>query len=122
MENAEFSLRRAGMSTATAFHNRSSVQARSLAWAGVVLMAGPWSLSAKQILTRDARIELIRRLVKEIAVAKDSLPRGTHGIYVKGSGQLDRAKAESELRAHAGALAPGMTVESTLSPLEPDGV
>ena len=113
MENAEFSLRPAGMSTATAFHNRSSVQARSLAWAGVVLMAGPWSLSAKQILTRDARIELIRGLVKEIAVAKVPLPRGKHGIYVKGPGKLDRAKVDSELRANGAAIAPGMPVEIT---------
>ena len=113
MEDAEFPLRPAGMSTATAFHNRSSTQARSLAWAGLVLMAGPWSLSAKQILTRDARIELIRGLVKEIVVVKVALPRGKHGIYVKGQGKLDRAKADSELRANGAAIAPGMPVEIT---------
>src|SRR2546428_6775954 len=101
------------MSTATAFHNRSSTQARSLAWAGLVLMAGPWSLSAKQILTRDARIELIRGLVKEIAVAKVPLPRGKHGIYVKGPGKLDRPKVDSELRANGAAIAAGTPLAIT---------
>jgi hypothetical protein len=62
---------------------------------------------------RDAHIELIRGLQSEVAVAKVPLPRGKHGVYVSDKGQLDQAKANSELRENGPAIKPGMPVEIT---------
>jgi hypothetical protein len=84
----------------------------------VVSAAGPdgigaGSLSAKEVMTRDARIDLIRGQIKEIAVTKVALPRGKHGIYLNSAGQLDKTRAESDLRENGPAIKPGMPVEIT---------
>lgn len=64
-------------------------------------------------MTREARIALIRGLVKEIAVSKVPLPRGKKGIRVEYPGKLDKQKADAELRANGLAIKPGMPVEIT---------
>jgi hypothetical protein len=67
--------------------------------------------SPKQV--PETHIELIRGLLKEIAVAKVPLPRGKKGIRVDSQGKLDQAKAQSELRNNGMAIKPGMPVEIT---------
>ena len=87
-----------------------------LPWLGLLALAilqPPPALPAKGSLTRDSRIDLIRGLVKEIAVAKVALPRGKHGVYVNTQGKLDQTKAGTELRTNGVAIRPGMPVEIT---------
>ena len=69
--------------------------------------------SAPRESRRDARIDLIRGLSSEVAVAKIAMPRGKHGIYLNIQGQLDQAKADAELRQNGAAIRPGMPVEIT---------
>jgi len=77
------------------------------------LASAPRSASAREVLTRDARIELIRGLNREVAVTKVSLPRGKHGVFLSAQGRLDQPKADTELRANGAAIQPGMPVEIT---------
>lgn len=67
--------------------------------------------SPKQL--SEMHVELIRGLLKEIAIAKVPLPRGRKGIRVDSQGKLDQAKAQSELRTNGMAIKPGMPVEIT---------
>jgi hypothetical protein len=62
---------------------------------------------------RDARLDLIRGLMSEVAVAKIAMPRGKHGVYLNAQGQLDQARADAELRQNGAAIRPGLPVEIT---------
>jgi hypothetical protein len=97
---------------------------RHATWAVVVLglTSGPFLARAKQHMTRDARIDLIRGLAKEVAVTRVVLPRGKHGIFVSPDGKLDQAKADAELRANGPAIRPGMPVEITAIAFKPGRV
>ena len=86
---------------------------RRAAWLGMALILGSCPLSAQDTLTRDSRIELIRGLVKEIAVTRVALPRGKRGVNVSPDGKLNQTKADAELRANGPAIRPGMPVEIT---------
>ena len=77
---------------------------------GLALLGWPTSLISKETLSREARQELIRGLIREVAVTKVALPRGKHGVAVSADGKVDQAKAESELRANGAAIRPGMPV------------
>jgi len=68
---------------------------------------------AREPMTHAARIDLIRGLVKEIGVNKIPLPRGKKGVFVAYPGTLDKARAQTELRANGMAIKPGMPVEIT---------
>lgn len=78
----------------------------------LTLVALPPALP-KEPMTRNARIDMIRGLVKEIAVNKVALPRGKKGVRVEYPGKLDKEKADAELRANGVAIKPGMPVEIT---------
>lgn len=86
---------------------------RRVAWLGMALLLGPCLESAQETLTRESRIDLIRGLVKEIAVTRVALPRGRRGVNVSADGKLDQTKADAELRANGPAIRPGMPVEIT---------
>lgn len=78
------------------------------------LLAVPNAVRANEKkLTRVSRLDLIRGLDREIAVTKVTLPRGKHGVFVDGKGQLDQAKAREELLQNGPAVNPGMPVEIT---------
>jgi len=62
---------------------------------------------------RDVRLDLIRGLQSEVAVAKIAMPRGKHGVYLNARGQLDQGKADAELRQNGAAVRPGTPVEIT---------
>jgi len=59
----------------------------------------------------DTHIRIIRGLLREIAVSKVPFPRGRKGVRVDSQGKLDKADADSELRANGMAIKPGMPVE-----------
>jgi len=85
-----------------------------LAVAAVALLAGPAGLFAKeQHLDQLGRILLIRGLDREIAVAKVTLPRGKHGLFINDKGKVDHERAEEELRSNGAAIQPGIPVEIT---------
>jgi hypothetical protein len=67
----------------------------------------------KEQSQRDTHIQLIRGLLREIAVSKVALPRGKKGVRVDAQGKLDQADAESELKANGMAIKSGMPVEIT---------
>jgi len=56
-------------------------------------------------------IQLIRGLLREIAVNKVPLPRGGKGVRVDSQGKLDQADADSQLKTNGLAIKPGMPVE-----------
>ncbi len=64
-------------------------------------------------LTKEARINLIRGLISEIAVTKIPLPRGKHGVVLDTKGTLDKGEAQKEMRNNGPAILPGMPVEIT---------
>ena len=86
----------------------------------VLLLGRAGFASATKVVARDARINLIRGLVKEIAVTKVALPQGKHGIYIDSAGKQDQTKAEMELRQNGPAIRPGMPVEITKLTFKPD--
>jgi hypothetical protein len=69
------------------------------------------SVFAKDQTERDTHIQLIRGLMREVAVSKVALPRGKKGVRVDSQGKLDQADANSQLTANGMAIKPGMPVE-----------
>jgi len=79
-----------------------------------LLLVVPAALLAKeQHLNELGRILLIRGLDREIAVAKIMLPRGKHGLFINGKGQIDKARARKEMMENGAAIQPGIPVEIT---------
>jgi hypothetical protein len=64
-------------------------------------------------IDKSGRIDLIRGLSSEVAVAKLALPRGKHGIVLDSRGKVDQAKAMQELRENGPAVNPGTPIEIT---------
>ncbi len=64
-------------------------------------------------LNQAGRINLIRGLSSESAVAKVPLPRGKHGIILNSMGKIDQAKAREELKQNGLAVNAGSPVEIT---------
>jgi hypothetical protein len=85
--------------------------------AGVVLMLaivpGADLMLAAESIPRNVRIALIRGLAQEVGVTKVALPRGKRGVFLDAQGQLNQAKADSELRANGAAIRPGMPAQIT---------
>ena len=80
--------------------------------AGAALLVISWA-AAKEPMTRDTREDLIRGLLKEVAVSKIPMPRGKKGLRVDVNGKLDQNSAASEIRTNGMAIRPGMPVEIT---------
>jgi hypothetical protein len=97
------------------FRLRRALSPGSLLYAAVLLLllASPQVSFSDQDLTKQARFNLIRGLISEIAVTKISLPRGKHGVVLDAQGALDKVEAEKELRNNGPAILPGMPVEIT---------
>ena len=80
--------------------------------AGLCLtFALPSAVFPKEQSQRDTHIQLIRGLLREVAVSKVPLPRGKKGVRVDPQGKLDKADADSQLSAQGMAIKPGMPVE-----------
>jgi hypothetical protein len=92
---------------------------RRMMWLGVGFLVALAGFS-KQSLDRDTREELVRGLLKEVAVSKVSMPRGRKGLRVDAGGTLDKDKADSEIRNFGMAVKPGMPVEITKIIFKPD--
>jgi hypothetical protein len=69
------------------------------------------SVFAKNQSQSDNHIQLIRGLLREVAVNKVPLPRGKKGVRVNPQGKLDKADADSQLNANGMAIKAGMPVE-----------
>jgi len=67
----------------------------------------------KEGMDRNARIDIIRGLLREVAVTKVPLPRGKSGVRVNAQGKLDQRDAEKEMRANGVAMQAGMPAEIT---------
>lgn len=84
---------------------------RSLWLAGAFLMI-PYGFS-KEGMDQAARIEIIRGLLREVAVTKVPLPRGKNGVRIDAQGKLNREEAQKELRGNGLAMAAGVPAEIT---------
>jgi hypothetical protein len=73
-------------------------------------------------LGERGRINLIRGLDREVAVAKVALPRGKHGVFVNGNGEVDQSRTQEELRTNGPAISPGMPVEITKIRFKPQAI
>jgi hypothetical protein len=63
---------------------------------------------AKEGMDRNARIEIIRGLLREQGVTKVPLPRGKRGVRVDAQGKLDRNAAQNEFRDNGMAMKAGV--------------
>ncbi len=84
--------------------------------------AGTGFPSAKDRITKDSRIALIRGLVHEIAVTKVVLPRGKHGLFLSSTGEVDENRANDELRQNGPAIRPGMPIQITKVEFKPNRI
>jgi hypothetical protein len=64
-------------------------------------------------MDRNARIEIIRGLLREEGVTKIPLPRGKRGVKIDAKGALDRTDAQKELHENGLAIKPGLPAEIT---------
>jgi hypothetical protein len=71
----------------------------------------PSAVFPKEQSQLDTHIQLIRGLLREVAVSKVPLPRGKKGVRVDPQGKLDKADADSQLSANGMAIKAGMPVE-----------
>lgn len=69
--------------------------------------------------SKDARINLIRGFVSEIAVSKIVLPRGKRGVFLDDQGKLEKAEADKELYMNGPAINPGAPVAITKLTFKP---
>jgi hypothetical protein len=67
----------------------------------------------KEGMNRDTRIDIIRGLLREVAVTKVPLPHGKKGVCVDGQGKLDQAEAQKEMRSNGLAMKAGTPAEIT---------
>jgi hypothetical protein len=81
-------------------------------WA-VILLLGVSSAGAREGMDRDARIEVIRGMLREVAVTKIAFPRGKKGLVVDASGKLDKSAADTEMHINGAAMAAGKPAEIT---------
>src|SRR5271157_3533202 len=84
---------------------------RSLWMASVFLIIS--SGFSKEGMDRNARIDIIRGLLREVAVTKVPLPRGKRGVRVDARGKLNREEAQKELHANGMAMQAGVPAEIT---------
>ncbi len=77
-----------------------------------ILLTTPISLS-KEGMDRDARIEIIRGLLRESAVVKVPFPRGKRGIRIDAGGKLDKDASQKELRSNGLAIQAGNPAQIT---------
>ena len=97
---------------------------RVVAGVALVLLAAPISGWAQKKMdpAQAARIALIRGLALEVAVTRIPLPGGKHGIIVNAQGQVEKGKADTELRLNGIAIKPGAPVEITKMQFKPHRV
>ena len=97
-------------------NRRISRAVRSWLGSGVflalVFLSIPLAFS-KQGMDRNARIDIIRGLLREEGVTKIPLPRGKRGVRIDPQGTLDRADAQKELHENGLAMKPGLPAEIT---------
>ena len=88
--------------------------ARWMVWAACILalVGGASGLGADQGMTRETRIELIRGLVREMAVTKVALPRSGRGVTVTPPGVI-KGKTEGAISIGDIAVKAGFPVEIT---------
>jgi hypothetical protein len=60
-----------------------------------------------------ARIEIIRGLLREVAVTKVALPYGKKGVRLDAQGKLNQAEAQDEMRYNGVAMKPGVPAQIT---------
>lgn len=84
-------------------------------FAGLFLLfaLSPSVYAKQEEAPKDSRIQLIRGLLREVAVSKIPLPKGKKGVRVNSQGTLDKADADSQLGAKGMAIKAGMPVEIT---------
>lgn len=62
---------------------------------------------AREGMDSKTRIEIIRGLLRELAVTKIPLPLGKRGVRIDGQGKLDQADAQKEMHANGMAMKAG---------------
>jgi hypothetical protein len=67
----------------------------------------------KEGMDRNTRIDIIRGLLREVAVTKIPLPRGKRGVRVDAQGKLDQGDAQKEMHTNGMAMQAGMPAEIT---------
>jgi hypothetical protein len=93
---------------------------RCLVGFSLTLALAPTAFPKDQAL--DTHIRLIRGLLREVAISKVALPRGKKGVRVDAHGKLDKADADSELKANGMAIKAGTPVEITRIAFKPDNI
>lgn len=81
-------------------------------WFACALLLIPSGFS-KEGMDRNARIDVIRGLLREVAVTKVPLPYGKKGVRVDAQGKLDQAAALSEMHSNGMAMKAGTPAEIT---------
>jgi hypothetical protein len=64
-------------------------------------------------MDRDTRIDIIRGLLREVAVTKVPLPRGKRGVRVDAQGNLDKQDAQKEMHNNGLAMQAGNPAQIT---------
>jgi len=85
---------------------------RGILWVGLAFLIAPYGFS-KEGMDSKARIEIIRGMLREVAVTKVPLPRGGRGVRIDPQGKLDREDAQRELHTNGLAMKAGMPAQIT---------
>src|SRR5262249_55814441 len=78
----------------------------------VLALAAP-ALFSKEGMDRNARIDIIRGLLREVGVTKVSLPRGKRGVRLDAKGKLDLQGSQKEIHESGLAMQAGVPAEIT---------
>ncbi|MDR3676638.1 MAG: hypothetical protein P4N24_14190 [Acidobacteriota bacterium] len=97
----------------SACHERATRKWRKQTlWMAIAFLVVPIAFP-KEGMDRDTRIDIIRGLLREVAVTKIPMPRGKRGVRVNAKGKLDQDDAIKELRSNGVAMQPGVPAEIT---------
>lgn len=82
-------------------------------WLAVFVATVSLTAFPKEGMDPKARIEVIRGLLREVAVAKIPLPRGKNGVRVDAQGNLDQKHARNEIQLNGVAMQAGLPGQIT---------
>lgn len=81
-------------------------------WCALALLVAPCGFS-KEGMDSKTRIDIIRGLLREVAVTKVPLPRGKGGVRIDAQGRLDATDAQKQLHLNGMAMQAGMPAQIT---------
>jgi hypothetical protein len=89
---------------------------------GAALLCMGISASLLAQVSRDAKFELLRKVIAEQAAARIAMPFGTEGVELTDSGTINQQKLDQQIRKSGASIEPGKVVSVTGLDIEDNSI